>query len=59
MASFDRLPSGNWRYRVFYKDEGKRKVKSKSGFRTKKEAQLAAARMEEKIAQGVDLARDR
>ncbi|MGG3451950.1 Arm DNA-binding domain-containing protein, partial [Domibacillus aminovorans] len=51
MASFRKLKSGKWQYRVH--DEG-REV-SKGGFKTKKEAQLAAAAIEEKIYTGQTL----
>lgn len=52
MASF-RKRGQSWEYRIKYADRqtGKYKEKSNSGFRTKKEAQLAAAREEEKINQ--------
>lgn len=52
MASF-RKRGDTWEYRIRYMDrrEGKAKEKSKGGFRTKKEAQLAAAGEELKINQ--------
>ncbi|KYD07689.1 tyrosine-type recombinase/integrase [Saccharococcus caldoxylosilyticus] len=48
MASFRKHPNGTWEYRIRYKDRstGKYKEKSKRGFKTKKEAQLAAAQAE-------------
>lgn len=49
MASFKKLGSG-WQYRISYKDGDKYRTKSKNGFRTKKEAQLAAAKTEEELA---------
>lgn len=52
MASF-RKRNDFWEYRVRYKDGNKFKEKSKGGFKTKKEAQLAAAKVEEKIAAGI------
>ncbi|PGS78322.1 site-specific integrase [Bacillus cereus] len=52
MASF-RKRNDKWEYRVRYKEMGKYKETSKGGFKTKKEAQLAAAKVEEKIAGGV------
>lgn len=45
----------NWQYRVSYKVGGKYKTKSKQGFRTKKEAELAAAEMERKLKSGFDI----
>lgn len=46
MASFRKLDTG-WEYRIIYKDHtGKRREKSKRGFKTKKEAQRAAAEEE-------------
>jgi Site-specific recombinase XerD len=52
MASF-RKRGDTWEYRIRYPDRisGKYKEKTKSGFRTKKEAQLAAADEELKINQ--------
>jgi len=52
LASF-RKRNDFWEYRVRYKDGNKFKEKSKGGFKTKKEAQLAAAKVEEKIAAGI------
>lgn len=48
MASFRKHGNGTWEYRVRYKDRNsqKHKEKSKRGFKTKKEAQLAAAKVE-------------
>ncbi|HHT7225877.1 MULTISPECIES: site-specific integrase [Bacillus cereus group] len=54
MASF-RKRKDRWEYRIRYKEMGKYKEASKGGFKTKKEAQLAAAKVEEKIANGVDV----
>ncbi|MED1642127.1 tyrosine-type recombinase/integrase [Brevibacillus agri] len=50
MASF-RKRGQNWEYRIVFIDRqtGKQKEKSKGGFRTKKEAQLAAAEEEARI----------
>lgn len=52
MASF-RKRGDTWEYRIRYTDRqtGKFKEKSKGGFRTKKEAQLAANEEESKINQ--------
>lgn len=51
MASFRKHPNGTWEYRIRYKDirTGKYKEKSKRGFKTKKEAQLAAAKIEQQV----------
>jgi integrase len=48
MASFRKHDNGTWEYRIRYKDRSsqKHKEKSKRGFKTKKEAQLAAAKVE-------------
>lgn len=54
MASF-RKRNDKWEYRIRYKEMGKFKETSKGGFKTKKEAQLAAAKIEEKIANGVNM----
>lgn len=45
-----------WEYRIKYKDPFTQsfKEKTKGGFRTKKEAQLAAAQAEEKLIEGVE-----
>ncbi|QTR83199.1 site-specific integrase [Bacillus cytotoxicus] len=51
MASF-RKRNDKWEYRIRYKEMGKYKETSKGGFKTKKEAQLAAAKVEERIANG-------
>ena len=52
MASFRKHKNGTWEYRIRYKDirTGKYKEKSKRGFKTKKEAQLAAARAETELS---------
>lgn len=51
MASFRKHANGSWEYRIRYKDKNsnKYKEKSKRGFKTKKEAQLAAAQIETDI----------
>ncbi|EPF7619802.1 site-specific integrase [Listeria monocytogenes] len=54
MANIVKTETG-WKYRVSYKEAGKYKVKSKSGFPTKKQALLAASEMEEKLHRGVDI----
>ncbi|MEC5268236.1 site-specific integrase [Heyndrickxia coagulans] len=54
MASIQKLGNG-WRYRVSYKDAGKYKTKTKGGFRTKKECELAAAELEKKLHVGMDI----
>ncbi|SEB16027.1 Site-specific recombinase XerD [Thalassobacillus cyri] len=55
MATF-RKRGDKWEYRVAYKDPftQKHKLKSKSGFKSKKEAQLAAAVMEKELAEGFE-----
>lgn len=61
LASIKKV-NGKWRYRVSYKsnevdDEGKPiyKTKTQGGFRTKKEAELAAAELENKYRKGYDI----
>ena len=49
MASY-RKRSNGWEYRInYYDSNGKRKPKTKGGFRTKSEAIKAAAEMELKL----------
>ncbi|ANS46114.1 integrase [Bacillus thuringiensis] len=54
MASF-RKRNDKWEYRVRYKEMGKYKETSKGGFKTKKEAQLAAAKIEAQLAKGTNV----
>lgn len=54
MASIKKTKSG-WRYRVSFKENGQYKTKTKSGFRTKKEAELAAAELEKQLHKGYDI----
>jgi integrase len=54
MASIQKLSNG-WRYRVSYKEGDKYKQKTQGGFRTKKEAELAAAELEKKLHVGHDI----
>lgn len=51
MASFKKLKTG-WQYRISYKDGDKYRTKSGNGFRTKKEAEIAARKVEDKISKG-------
>lgn len=51
MASFTKLDSG-WQYRVSYKDGDKYRTKNGNGYPTKKEAQMAAAKVEELLNKG-------
>ncbi|OQP16203.1 tyrosine-type recombinase/integrase [Geobacillus zalihae] len=55
MASIQKTKNGRWRYRVSYKENGKYKTKTKGGFRTKKEAELAAAELEKQLHKGYDI----
>lgn len=57
MASFRKHSNGTWEYRIRYKDpiNQKFKEKSKRGFSTKKEAQLAAAETEKRIFNDLEL----
>lgn len=54
VASIQRYKKG-WMFRVSYKENGKYKTKTKTGFRTKKEAEIAAAELEKKLKGGYDL----
>ncbi|EJR53909.1 hypothetical protein IIO_05918 [Bacillus cereus VD115] len=58
MASF-RKRNDKWEYRIRYKEMGKYKETSKGGFKTKKEAQLAAAKIEEKSVNGGNIQDDK
>lgn len=51
MASFKKIKSG-WQYRVSYKDGDRYRTKSGNGFSTKREAQIAAARVEDLLNKG-------
>ncbi|UOQ93380.1 site-specific integrase [Halobacillus shinanisalinarum] len=55
MATF-RKRGNKWEYRISYKDPftAKHRVKSKSGFQGKKEAQLAAREMERQLEEGFE-----
>ena len=58
MASYRKRPNG-WEYRINYYDQtGKRKPKSKGGFRTKSEAIKAAAEMELKLQDTLNVDED-
>ncbi|WP_054777393.1 hypothetical protein [Lacticaseibacillus saniviri] len=55
MASYDKLKSG-WRYRIRQKNKaGEWTNYGESKFRTKKDAQIAAAKMQEKIDKGFSM----
>lgn len=54
MASIQKV-NGKWRYRVSYKEGGKFKTKTKGGFRTKRECEIAAAELEKKLHGGYDI----
>lgn len=55
MASIKQQKNGKWRYRIRYKENGKFKETSKSGFRTKRDAQAAANEVERQHANGVQI----
>ncbi len=59
MATF-RKRGNKWEYRISYKDPftQKNKLKSKSGFSTKKEAQRAASEMEKQLSEGLEFTED-
>lgn len=54
MASFNKLKNG-WQFRISYYVGGKRYTKSKNGYKSKKEAQLAASELERLLHQGNSL----
>lgn len=54
MASIKKMDNG-WRYRVSYKEGSKYKTKTKGGFRTKRECELAAAELEKQYSKGYDI----
>jgi integrase len=54
MASIQKLKSG-WQYRISYKKDGKYSTKSENGFKTKKEATIAAAEMEQRLNKGYNV----
>lgn len=55
MASIKQQKNGKWRYRIRYKVNGKFKEISKSGFRTKRDAQSAANEIERQYNSGVQI----
>ena len=58
MASY-RKRDGSWEYRISYKTaDGKYKQKSKRGYRTKAEAQRAAAEVERELSDGLFIDRE-
>ncbi|PEH49345.1 site-specific integrase [Enterococcus faecium] len=55
MASIKQQPNGKWRYRIRYKENGNFREVSKSGFRTKRDAQSAANELETRISGGMSV----
>ncbi|WP_430598236.1 tyrosine-type recombinase/integrase [Enterococcus sp. AZ177] len=55
MASIKQQDNGKWRYRIRYKENGKFREISKSGFRTKRDAQSAANDIESKMNAGISV----
>ncbi|EGO5060751.1 site-specific integrase [Enterococcus faecalis] len=55
MASIKQQSNGKWRYRLRYKENGKFREISKSGFRTKRDAQSAASEIERLYLKGVQI----
>ncbi|WP_375148515.1 Arm DNA-binding domain-containing protein [Enterococcus mundtii] len=55
MASIKQQENGKWRFRIRYKDNGKFREVSKSGFRTKRDAQAAANELERQYNNGVQI----
>lgn len=55
MASIKQQPNGKWRYRIRYKENGKFRELSKSGFRTKRDAQSAANELNSRISEGMSI----
>ncbi|MCI5775573.1 MAG: site-specific integrase [Aerococcus sp.] len=55
MASYQKLKS-DWQYRLsYYTSDGQRRQKSASGFRTKREAEIAAREIEQKLDHGINI----
>ena len=54
MASFKKLTTG-WQFRISYKDGESYRTKSGNGYPTKKDAQIAAADIEQKLQKGLDI----
>ena len=54
MASLKKLQTG-WQFRVSFKDGSKYKTKSGNGYPTKKDAQAAAAEIEQRLNKGLDI----
>ncbi|HEO0065517.1 TPA: Arm DNA-binding domain-containing protein, partial [Streptococcus agalactiae] len=55
MAYFRKRDNG-WEYRISYKDiTGKYRQKSKSGFKTKKQAELEANKIEIELSKGFQI----
>lgn len=57
MASYKKLKSG-WQYRISFKEGTQYRTKSENGFKTKKEAQTAAARFEKLLQGGAKISND-
>lgn len=58
MASYKKLKTG-WQFRISYKDiDGKYRIKSRNGFRTKGEAQVEAEKLEKLLREGYVLDND-
>lgn len=55
IASIKQQENGKWRFRIRYKDNGKFREVSKSGFRTKRDAQAAANELERQYNNGVQI----
>lgn len=56
MASFRKRENGKWEYRISYKTaDGKYKEKSKGGFKTKKEAELQARKVQDQLENGLQI----
>ncbi|ANK59855.1 tyrosine-type recombinase/integrase [Loigolactobacillus backii] len=56
MASIKQQDNGKWRYRIRYKRDGSFKEVSKSGFKLKSQAQAAAAKLEDRLNKGINVA---
>lgn len=55
MASIKQQANGKWRFRLRYKENGEFKELSRSGFRTKREAQNASNEFERRIEKGTNM----
>lgn len=59
MAQFKKVSDGNWSYRIYYRKDGVRDSKYKSGFKTERAAKREAAKVEKFLDEGYMLSADK